>query len=132
MDTSIRHRLIDFTLKGALIGVFSLLASAGSNASSTSSTAAQPDLQKLAPDEAYVMVKINHRSHSSLKSSSFKLAGSNQLQLTINKDTDMQLIKVKAGIYKPQLTKMHRAKGIVIEPGTVTSVSYTHLRAHET
>lgn len=122
MDTPIHQAAIDFTLKSALVGVFCLLSSVGSNAAETPSQQASGALQELAADEAYVMVKMDNRSLSGVRTASFSLTANNNLQLNINKESEMQLIKVKAGVYKPQLAKLNRAKGIVIEPGTVTYI----------
>lgn len=122
MGTSFHHKVIDFTLKSALIGVFCLLASAGSHAGKTMPEPIDVNLQTLAADEAYIVVKIDNRSVSGLNTSSLSFSANNQLKLKIRKAPELQLLKVKAGIYKPQLASLGESKGIVIEPGTVTYI----------
>lgn len=122
MDRPFHLKVIDFTLKSALIGVFCLLASAGSHAGKTKPEPIDANLQSLGADEAYIVVKIDKRGVSGLSTSSLSFAADNQFKLKIHKAPELQLIKVKAGIYKPQLASLDESKGIVIEPGTVTYI----------
>jgi len=122
MGTSFHHKVIDFTLKSALIGVFCLLASAGSNAGNTLPEQHESDLQTLGADEAYIVVKIDRQGVAGMNTSSLNLSANNQLKLKIQKAPEMQLLKVKAGVYKPQLASLDESRGIVITPGTVTYI----------
>ena len=97
----------------------------------------------LASDEAYVLVKMD--THGALRQyvSSLSFSGESAgYELQVPKDTGVQLVKVKAGIYSPQnllLSHTYRSndserlatdgeESLLIEPGTVNYIGEWDVR----
>ncbi len=124
-------KVIDFALKSALCACFLLTVSAGALAVEQPSATPVSSQQALAADEAFVLVKMRKTGTSGTRTSTLSLAANNQLKLSINRDADMQLLKVKAGVYRPLVASGNNGKGIVIAPGTVTYIGDWHLYSNQ-
>ncbi|MBT8138947.1 MAG: hypothetical protein KJP25_04205 [Gammaproteobacteria bacterium] len=113
-------------------------------ASQAAAPSASSDYQRLASNEAYVLVGVDARGalghYVSSLNFSDKRAG---IRMTIPKQSGMQLVKVKAGTYQPKalalasrgdktktraLPQKYTGEGIEIEAGTITYIGNWNLR----
>ena len=129
-----------FALPLAALGLsFSL-----SCAAAHPSPAASASHQRLAADEAYILVDMGARGEMRhyVASLNFTDKGAG-LTLSVPKEPGLQLVKVKAGTFQPEtfslksnkasapakrLAKKYAGKGIIVEPGTVTYIGNWHVK----
>lgn len=112
-----------------LLSMTSLSTNAESNPSSQ---------EPLAADEAYVLIDLGARGtlRQYVTALNFKNKQTS-IELSVSEGGGMQLVKVKAGTYIPDTfathsqhrkSLRHRAKGIYVEPGSVTYIGNWKLR----